>query len=313
MGWALRGSLALLAVVLVGRAVALDGLAPAGLAWLVVPLLAVTAWACVGCAAVLAVAALLRRPTEVIAAAILLVLGLVLVVPRAVPAPQPTPTEGGQVTVALLNLKTGLADAEQVVAAVRTHGVDVLVTQELTVTAATRLAEAGLPALLPHEELRPSGRIAGGSVHAAFPIDLLDDGSSGTPDVVVRGPDGPWELRTLHPVPPIGPRLTALWSDALQGLPPPPGDRPGLVVGDLNATLDHTALRDVLDRGWRDAAAEAGAGLRPTWNPIGVDTPGPPLTIDHVLVGPGIAVLDVAVVPIVGTDHHMVVAELSLP
>ena len=37
---------------------------------------------------------------------------------------------------------------------------------------------------------------------------------------------------------------------------------PAVIAGDFNATLDHQALRAVLDRGWQDAAAEAGEGLQ---------------------------------------------------
>ncbi len=37
------------------------------------------------------------------------------------------------------------------------------------------------------------------------------------------------------------------------------------LVGDFNATLDQAALRDVVARGYRDAADVAGKGLEPTF------------------------------------------------
>ena len=52
-----------------------------------------------------------------------------------------------------------------------------------------------------------------------------------------------------------------------------------------------------------------GRGLTPTFLAGGVV----PMTLDHVLVGPGVAVDAVTVVPIAGTDHRMVVASVRLP
>lgn len=81
-----------------------------------------------------------------------------------------------------------------------------------------------------------------------------------------------------------------------------------LLLGDFNATLDHHPLRGVLDAGFRDAAEQTGDAGRPTW------AQGPKrLTIDHILVGPGVAVERVTVYPLARTDHDVVVAELRLP
>ena len=41
-----------------------------------------------------------------------------------------------------------------------------------------------------------------------------------------------------------------------------------LLVGDFNATLDHAALRRLLDTGYRDAASVVGQGMTPTCWPI---------------------------------------------
>jgi endonuclease/exonuclease/phosphatase (EEP) superfamily protein YafD len=86
-----------------------------------------------------------------------------------------------------------------------------------------------------------------------------------------------------------------------------------LVVGDLNATPGWPLYRHLT--GWlTDAAVEAarGNGHRPqaTWGPW----PFSPrlLRIDHVLIR-GLDVLRVQVVPIRGSDHSAVVADLSVP
>lgn len=85
-----------------------------------------------------------------------------------------------------------------------------------------------------------------------------------------------------------------------------------LVVGDLNATPAWPFYR-LLARRLTDAAVEAarGNGHRPqaTWGPW----PFSPrlLRIDHVLIQ-GLDVLGVQVVPILGSDHSAVVADLTL-
>ena len=53
------------------------------------------------------------------------------------------------------------------------------------------------------------------------------------------------------------------------------------MAGDLNTTRDHVQLRRLEGLGYRDAADEAGAGLRMTF-PVGRGVP-PLVAIDHVL------------------------------
>ena len=67
----------------------------------------------------------------------------------------------------------------------------------------------------------------------------------------------------------------------------------------------------MLDTGYEDAAAEAGAGLTPTW-PSGRLFP-PPVTIDHVLADARCRVARVTVHDLPGSDHRAVLAELVLP
>ena len=85
-----------------------------------------------------------------------------------------------------------------------------------------------------------------------------------------------------------------------------------LLAGDFNATLDHADLRDLLDRGYRDAAEQAGVGLRPTW-PAGKDLLPALVTIDHVLADRRVRVISARSVAIPGSDHRGVLTELLLP
>jgi endonuclease/exonuclease/phosphatase (EEP) superfamily protein YafD len=89
------------------------------------------------------------------------------------------------------------------------------------------------------------------------------------------------------------------------------GNRLRVLLGDFNATLDHEPLRELLATGYRDAAAETGSGLRPTWPANGRRLP--PVTIDHVLADERIGFRDYATADLAGTDHRPVAVTLVLP
>ena len=97
----------------------------------------------------------------------------------------------------------------------------------------------------------------------------------------------------------------------MRALPASGTGPPRVLAGDFNATLDHAELRRLLDRGYRDAAEQAGVALRPTW-PAGRTLP-PTVTIDHVLADPRIRVISARSVAIPGSDHRGVLADLLLP
>ncbi|MCO1654549.1 endonuclease/exonuclease/phosphatase family protein [Pseudonocardia humida] len=86
---------------------------------------------------------------------------------------------------------------------------------------------------------------------------------------------------------------------------------PAIVAGDLNATLDHSALRSGM-AGCSDAADQRGEGLVPTWSPTDrTQLFGP--QIDHVLSTAGIAAETFTVHDVEGSDHRAVVTRLRLP
>ncbi len=89
------------------------------------------------------------------------------------------------------------------------------------------------------------------------------------------------------------------------------GPTPAVVAGDLNATLDHAALRAGM-AGCADAAAQRGAGLVPTWGPTAGSRPFGP-QIDHVLVTAGSAPRPSRVHELPGSDHRAILTRLRLP
>lgn len=86
---------------------------------------------------------------------------------------------------------------------------------------------------------------------------------------------------------------------------------PRIVTGDLNATSGHRPFRQLLAAGLRDAHVERGRWWAATWPRDRWWTP-PLARIDHVLVSPEIAVVDVREGTGRGSDHRPVVADLAL-
>jgi endonuclease/exonuclease/phosphatase family metal-dependent hydrolase len=239
-------------------------------------------------------------------------LGLV-VRSRRLQRPQPGAC-GPMLRVLSANLYFGRGDAEVVTARVRQAGADVLFLQELTADAVTRLKQAGLEDLMPHTQLDLRGGSRGSGIYSRFP---LGEGPA-VPSVHMAQPTARLELPSgyavelvcVHPVTPnLGRGGAGRWREEL-GVLPAPGELPRVLAGDFNATLDHAVFRDVLRRGYADAAQQTGNALTPTWGPPGKNAV---LTLDHVLVDRSCAVLEYSVHVVPGSDHRAVYAEIQLP
>jgi endonuclease/exonuclease/phosphatase family metal-dependent hydrolase len=279
-----------------------------------VPLLSLTPQvAAAASAAALGLRLTRRRGPATTAALAATTLGLI-VRSRGVPRRQPE-AGGATLRVVTVNLYHGRAHAESVVARVRQAGADVLFVQELTADAVTRLKQAGLEDLMPHTQLELRlGRSRGSGIYSRFP---LGEGPpepparAAHPTALVELPGGESvELICAHPAAPALARGGSIrWRSELAALPAP-GERPRVIAGDFNATLDHAAFRAVLRLGYADAARQTGEALTRTWGPPGKRAL---LTIDHVLVSRGCAVLACSVHVIPGSDHRAVYAEIRLP
>ena len=121
---------------------------------------------------------------------------------------------------------------------------------------------------------------------------------------------GDRELFAVHTAAPRNRRLVGRWRANLASIGGWTRSEPApLVVGDLNATLDHSSLRAAL--GGCVSAATGLGGLvgtfpssLPRWFGI---------RIDHVLVPAGTETVRCAVHDVPGTDHRAVVARVRLP
>lgn len=259
-----------------------------------------------------------RRWLAVVAGLVSIVLAL-CILPRSVGSA--STVDGVPVVVMSTNMRVGGADAQTIVDLVRTHNADVLAVQELTPEAETGLQRLGLTSLLGYREAHAASGVEGSAIYSRYP--LTDGGMKVNPGggfrqayAVVHVPGAAHvTIESAHPVPPLDGSSIPAWSQGLRAQTSAQAVGPRrILAGDFNATLDHAELRCLLDTGYRDAAAEVGAGLTPTWPYYGARAAvTPKATIDHILVAEGIGVRDFAAFTIPLTDHRAILATLILP
>ncbi|HEU5253843.1 MAG TPA: endonuclease/exonuclease/phosphatase family protein [Solirubrobacterales bacterium] len=280
-----------------------------------VPLMSFTPYVAIAALLVAGVATALRNWAAATVAALATLCLAAAVLPRAVG--DGTAEAAGHETVGVLsaNVYRGKADPRALVELVDRNDVDLLSVQELTPRFARELHRAGIDRRLPEavEETRKGA--AGGGIYSRLPIEPIAVRSPSffrQPRVLVRLPDG--RLLRVGDVHPLTPGRTGIdaWEDSLGDLPATGEGTPWVLIGDFNATLDHSRLREVLDRGYRDAGDVAGQGLVPTWPNRG-HTLGPFITIDHVLADERLGIVDYGVEDLPGSDHRSIHAELALP
>ncbi len=221
----------------------------------------------------------------------------------------PDPDGDERVVVMTVNASFGDADAGAVVAAVRESGVEVLAVSEIDTGFLDALERAGLDEVLPQRAGEPGSSVEGTMVFAGDPIDVVAEVDTTFDGLVVRTLG--LTFVAVHPQPPTHP---ADWRrDHAAVLEAARDADADVVLGDLNATLDHAPVRRLVDAGWRDAVELADGGFAPTWPSHGEFAPflGPVVAIDHVMLRDTLTVTEVSTVDIPDTDHRGVVAVLA--
>ena len=278
------------------------------------PLMAFTPYAAAGALLIAGVAVALRNWAAATVATLATLCLALAVLPRAVG--DGTVSADGRNTFVVLaaNVHHGTADPAALIALVDRLHPDLLSVEELTPSFARELQAAGLGDRLPHSVLETHRNTSGAGLYSASPLWQLP----GPNRFVFRMPraelplpgGGYLRVAGVHPYPPQ-PNRTSEWEEALKSLPSGGDGIPWLLAGDFNATLDQSQLRDILDRGYRDAGDVAGKGLEPTFPRQGHLIP--PVTIDHVLADERLGIVDYGVEELPGSDHRAVWAELALP
>jgi vancomycin resistance protein VanJ len=218
------------------------------------------------------------------------------------------------IRVMTVNLCRGNADASAFRELIERHRPDVVGAQELGPDQAAVLEDHFDHGLVePADDGEGRGLVARSVMHAG-PLALPGrDGLRG----LVTTRSGSLEVLAVHLLNPVdtwrgrAPHRRGQVAELRRTIAAPvPGPR--LLIGDLNATPTWPAYRrlrrhlvDAVDR-WSQAT---GARLPKTWSRV----PGgrPVLRIDHVLTH-GLEATAVSVVPVTGSDHRAVIADLVL-
>jgi endonuclease/exonuclease/phosphatase (EEP) superfamily protein YafD len=242
------------------------------------------------------------------------VAGAALVLPRVVA--DPPPATGRPLTVLAFNAFEGDADPAALAALVRAQQPDLVAVPEAGQDYREDLAPLVEP--LGYRVEATTGDHDVNSVTALVSRRLGDvefrtgDEPAYFPYLEVTGGElGALRFVAYHAAAPLRDQLPE-WESDLMGLSRwCAGPGPAVVAGDLNATLDHSALREGA-AGCTDAAEARGAGLVPTWSPTArTRVLGP--QIDHVLSTAGIAAETFSVHDVPGSDHRAVLTRLRVP
>jgi endonuclease/exonuclease/phosphatase (EEP) superfamily protein YafD len=255
-------------------------------------------------AAALGAAALGRRLPALVAAISAVAL-FAVVAPRLLNQGG-TSARGTTLRVLSANVYFSKVPAREIVKLARRERADVVSVQELTPK-----LDAALAREFPHRVAEAREGALGTGLYSRLPLTRVPgprDTRHAQAAATVRMRGGR-EVRVvaIHPHAPLSARAMPAWKHDLRALPP--ATPRTILAGDFNASIDHRELRRLIDTGYRVAAEEAGSGLVPTWKSLSRAWLLP-VTIDHVLVGSGIAVEDADVHPLPASDHDAVMAEL---
>lgn len=191
---------------------------------------------------------------------------------------------------------------------------DVLAMNEVTHALAAQLHDTDLAARYPHRIEVPAPFTGGVMLWSRFP--LVDHGPpsgfrlSQAIDATVAAPGGPVRVLVVHPPAPVYDRERWERELDLTAAAVRRASEPVVVLGDLNSSWFHPPLRDLLaDVGLRDALVALGRPFAMTWP---TDRPGPPfVTLDHVLVDDGMAIVDGGTADVAGSDHRAVWTDIA--
>lgn len=302
--WFLVAPLAIWALV---RSFGLEGHGP------VVSLLAFTPYAAAAALLLAGVCVALRNWAAAVVGALAFLCLFAAVLPRAFGSGEEAPPGATHVEVLSANLHLGRADPNAVVALAEKRRPDLFFVQEMSRSEALEIRRAGIGQLLPNQVLALPAHGFGRGVYSRYPLRRFPDpgaSAAAMPPLAVSLPgDGRIRVINVHPHPPY-PGKEAGWADALSRLPAAGSGVPWLLVGDFNATLDQAELRDVIARGYRDAADLTGKGLEPTW-PSNEIVP-PLIAIDHVLADRRVGIASYETAYLSGSDHRSIFASLFL-
>jgi len=216
------------------------------------------------------------------------------------------------ITVLTSNVFLGNPDVTEIGREILELHPDVIVIQELTPWQVRLFADAGLMGEYPYQILMPQRDATGSGMMSRLPFvdaGFRDIGGSKMPVATIDDHGILVDVIGVHIQAPVFSSARRLWSDQLQVLSDlvEAAQRPLILAGDFNATLQHDNLRDIDRAGAYDALLNRGKGWVSTW-PRGRFYP-PILRLDHIFATDDTDALDAGVGVGSGSDHRPIWAE----
>ncbi|TDU64525.1 endonuclease/exonuclease/phosphatase (EEP) superfamily protein YafD [Prosthecobacter fusiformis] len=212
--------------------------------------------------------------------------------------------EGERLRVVSLNVLTGNPDKQRVFEYLVSANADVIFLMEVDSAWATALDS--LKETHPHHLLRTQEDNFGVALFSRVPLlqaEVFQTSDEAMPSVIARLMHAGREMTLVgtHPLPPIGPRLSASRDTQLLAIAGYVKElnTPVLVIGDLNATPWSQGMR-MLRRGNALGYRSATSPSKPTWK-VGTIFAVP---IDHALCTPPLTIPRRVIGPDVGSDHR---------
>lgn len=217
------------------------------------------------------------------------------------------------------NVYKGRASAKAVVETVRDQRVEVLALQETTKPFIRALKAEGIDDYLPYSQVSSSDGKYGNALFSATALDSpadddVDSSASFMPGGTVSFADGKIPVRfvSVHTTSPK-PGYWNTWRTSLDdvAMMRTHTNTRYVLMGDFNATTDHTPFRNILGSRFHDAAQSSGSGFVFTWP---ANRPGIPkfAGIDHIVLDRGIIAGQVGAVALPGSDHAALLATIDV-
>lgn len=232
-----------------------------------IPFLLLPAWVVLGWAIVA------RRRVHAVVACLLVVAHLGFSVGTVGWRTTPPQLPAGDIRIGSANLYAGNPTTLDVAGYFVENGVDVMLFQEVTPELAGEFATAPLYEDYPYRVLDPRPGFFGSAILSKVPLAgqvLWVDGWPMT-EATINLPSGEIHLVNVHVEPPLSAEGVGRWKRQASELAELVERRsvPTLLIGDFNATDQHSTIKRLRAAGLADAHLTAGSGLGSTWPAIG--------------------------------------------
>lgn len=219
--------------------------------------------------------------------------------------------------VMTLNVYKGRADASAIVDLVRNERIEVLALQETTDKFVQKLQDAGISDYLPYSHVSSSDGVYGNGIWSAANLENpVDDEVNSSASFMPAGTVdmGGEKIRfiSVHTTSP-NPGTWEQWKKSLDELGALRSNTTTryVLMGDFNATMDHTPFREFLGYRFHDASVLSGHGFTFSW-PANITYVPMFADLDHIVLDGNMSAGQCEVKKVAGSDHAALLTTIAV-